>query len=200
MRPGPPNRTAGILYGDPRESPDPAGVAVTANDILSLPYRPCVGIMLVNGSDLVFAGRRIDGPSDAWQMPQGGIDTGETRRDAAFRELREETGIPATAVRIIAEAPDLVSYDLPPEMIPQLWGGRFRGQSQSWFLMRLLGDESVIDIATGNPEFNAWTWLRLDELVERIVPFKRQAYATVVQTFLPHLSRGMPAETETQAK
>ena len=161
---------------------------VNAGGIDSLPYRPCVGIMLVNPALRVFTGNRIDGPADAWQMPQGGIDPGESRHAAALRELREETGVPANLVDIVSAAPDLVSYDLPPDLVPQLWGGRFRGQRQSWFLMRFLGDDSVIDIDSRVPEFRAWRWLPVDELVERIVPFKRAAYARVIQEFLPLLS------------
>ncbi len=139
--------------------------------------------MLVNPSYLVFAGQRIDGPSDAWQMPQGGIDPGETHREAAFRELHEETGIPPEAVEVLAEARELVDYDLPPELIGSLWGGRFRGQLQSWYLMRFRGDDAMVDIATEVPEFNRWAWLPVSELVRRIVPFKRDAYTRVIGEF-----------------
>ncbi len=139
--------------------------------------------MLVNPSFLVFAGQRIDGPSDAWQMPQGGIDPGETHEGAALRELHEETGIPPGAVEVLAEARELVAYDLPPELIGSLWGGRFRGQLQSWYLMRFLGHDAMVDIATEEPEFNRWAWLPVSELIGRIVPFKRDAYARVIEEF-----------------
>ena len=161
---------------------------MTDSLVRHLPYRPCVGIMLVNPSSLVFAGQRIDGPSDAWQMPQGGIDPGEPHETAALRELREETGIPSDAVEIVAEARELVAYDLPLELIGRLWGGRYRGQLQSWYLMRFLGDDSLIDIATEEPEFNRWDWLPVTELTQRIVPFKRDAYARVIEEFGAHFA------------
>ena len=163
---------------------------MTERSFRHLPYRPCVGIMLVNPSYLVFAGQRIDGPPDAWQMPQGGIDPGEAHRDAALRELREETGVPPESVEILAEARELVAYDLPPDLVNSLWGGQFRGQLQSWYLMRFLGDDTVIDIASEEPEFNRWAWLPVSELTRRIVPFKRDAYARVVEEFSAYFPWG----------
>lgn len=156
---------------------------MTPEDIAKLPYRPCVGIMLVNGDGHVFTGRRIDSPADAWQMPQGGIDPGEDPRDAALRELFEETGIASEHVRIEAETDDWLAYDVPHELVPRLWGGRYRGQKQKWFLMRLQAPNEVIDIATEIPEFSAWQWLPADQLVDRIVPFKRDLYRVVVAAF-----------------
>jgi putative (di)nucleoside polyphosphate hydrolase len=157
-----------------------------------LPYRPCVGIMLVNQDNQVFIGRRVDeaGPehvSDqhAWQMPQGGIDEGETPLDAALRELREETNV--TSVSLIAEVPDWFSYDLPKEVAKQAWKGRYRGQIQKWFAFRFEGDESEIDIL--NPagavhaEFEAWRWEQPEQLADLVIPFKRPVYEQVVAFF-----------------
>jgi putative (di)nucleoside polyphosphate hydrolase len=163
---------------------------VTEAEILALPYRPCVGVMLVNRDGRVFAGQRLDNPGPAWQMPQGGIDPGEEPRAAALRELVEETGIPASAVEVVAETPHWIPYDLPAELVPRMWKGRFRGQSQRWFLMRFLGDDSLVDIATADPEFRAWAWVDPAELVERIVPFKRATYAAVLEAFGDWLGAG----------
>lgn len=156
---------------------------LTGAEILALPYRPCVGVILTNPAGLVFAGQRIDSTAEAWQMPQGGIDAGEAPLDAALRELREETGVPASAVEVLAEAPDWIAYDLPAELVPRLWKGRFRGQQQRWFLMRLVGGEDLIDIATPEPEFRSWRWATPDELIELIVPFKRATYRAVFDAF-----------------
>lgn len=161
--------------------------ALTQADILALPYRPNVGLMILDPAGRVFAGQRIDNPGPAWQMPQGGIDEGETPLDAAYRELAEETGIPPSAVELVAEAPEWVTYDLPPELVPRIWKGRYRGQRQRWFLMRFTGDERLIGIATEHPEFSRWDWIEPARLVELIVPFKRATYATVLSAFRPYL-------------
>jgi putative (di)nucleoside polyphosphate hydrolase len=158
-----------------------------AAEIRALPYRPNVGLMIVNPAGHVFAGQRIDNPEPAWQMPQGGIDKGETPLEAAYRELVEETGIPQSAVELVAEMPEWVTYDLPADLVPKLWKGRFRGQKQRWFLLRFTGDESVIGIATEHPEFREWAWLDPFELEGYIVPFKRHVYATVLGAFRPYL-------------
>ena len=163
---------------------------MTEAEIEGLPYRPCVGVMLVNRDGRVFAGQRLDNPGPAWQMPQGGIDEGEDPRAAALRELAEETGIPASAVEVVAEAAEWIPYDLPAELVPRMWKGRFRGQRQRWFLMRFLGDDRLIDIATADPEFRAWAWVDPGELVERIVPFKRATYAAVLEAFADRLAPG----------
>ena len=160
---------------------------------MALSYRPCVGVVLMNRDGRVFAGQRLDNPEDAWQMPQGGIDADEDPRAAALRELTEETGVPASAVQVLAETPDWIRYDLPHELVPRLWKGRFRGQAQRWFLMRFLGDDALIDIATPDPEFRAWAWMAPEELITRIVPFKRATYAAVFEAFRDRLASGAPA-------
>ncbi|MHB2169511.1 RNA pyrophosphohydrolase [Alsobacter sp. R-9] len=158
----------------------------------SLPYRPCVGVMLLNWENQVFVGRRKKeaGPEHvdsrhAWQMPQGGIDDGEDPYRAALRELAEETNV--TSVSLLAEAPDWFAYDLPPDVAKSAWKGRFRGQTQKWFALRFEGDESEIDIhapAGGHkPEFAEWRWERMDRLPELIIPFKRPVYERVVAAF-----------------
>lgn len=160
---------------------------MNAEEIARLPYRRNVGVMLANAEGNVFVGQRIDNPTDAWQMPQGGIDKGETPREAVLRELLEETGVGADLVRIEAETPDWLSYDLPHDLVPHIWKGRYRGQKQLWFLMRFLGRDDQVVIETAHPEFSAWRWLPPGELVERIVPFKRAVYAQVLETFADKL-------------
>lgn len=153
-----------------------------------LPYRPCAGVVLVNDEGLVFAGHRIDNPSDAWQMPQGGIDKGETPHEAALRELTEETGVPAALVEFIGESPDWLYYDLPDELVGKIWKGKYGGQRQKWFLMRFKGQDSDISIETEIPEFDRWQWTSASELVEKIVPFKRDVYAAIIADFRNHLA------------
>ncbi|HUO53144.1 MAG TPA: RNA pyrophosphohydrolase [Rhodoblastus sp.] len=154
-------------------------------------YRPCVGIMLLNAQGMVFVGRRkskrsadqIDAEHE-WQMPQGGIDDGETPYRAALRELREETGV--RSVSFLAETSDWLSYDLPGDLTKKTWKGRFKGQTQKWFALRFTGMETEINIASPDghkPEFDDWRWERMERLPELIVPFKRQVYETVCARF-----------------
>jgi len=152
-----------------------------------LPYRDGVGIMLLNADGKVFTGQRLDSKLEAWQMPQGGIDPGETPVETAFRELAEETGV--TKAEVIAEARDWLFYDLPDELIGTIWKGRYAGQRQKWFAMRFLGTDADVDIATAHPEFRTWRWSTLAELADMIVPFKRDLYAAVLAEF-GHLAHG----------
>ncbi len=153
----------------------------------NLPYRPCAGFMLVNAEGLVFVGERIDASAHGfWQMPQGGIDPGEDTRDAALRELAEETGIGPHLVEVIAPASRPLFYDLPPELLGKLWKGKYRGQEQYWFLGRFLGTDADIDLeAHDSPEFNAHRWVEIETLPDLIIPFKRDVYAALVAEFLP---------------
>ncbi|WP_424933336.1 RNA pyrophosphohydrolase [Amaricoccus macauensis] len=155
---------------------------MTEEEVLALPYRPCVGVMLFNSDGLVFAGQRIDNPGPAWQMPQGGIDKGEEPEEAALRELGEETGLAPAAVEIVARTPEWLTYDLPHDLVPKIWKGRFRGQKQLWYLMRFLGSDADINIETKHPEFSRWCWMSPDDLVAHIVPFKRALYAQVIES------------------
>ncbi|MFS0770913.1 RNA pyrophosphohydrolase [Sphingomonas sp. 1P08PE] len=153
-----------------------------------LPYRPCAGVMLVNREGRVFVGQRLDSTLEAWQMPQGGIDPGEEALDAAVRELWEETGVAADHAELIAEAPGSFTYDLPDELIGKVWKGRWRGQTQRWFLFRFTGQDGDIDIRTAHPEFRSWRWIDPEDLPRLIVPFKRVLYEQVLAAFRPHLT------------
>jgi putative (di)nucleoside polyphosphate hydrolase len=146
-----------------------------------LPYRRGVGMMLFNARGEVFVAKRIDTISDAWQMPQGGIDDGELPAAAAARELKEEIG--TDNATMLAESADWYRYDLPADLVPKIWKGRYRGQEQKWFALRLNGDDSAINIATEHPEFCEWKWVAIDTLPDLIVPFKRDLYAALVAEF-----------------
>ncbi|MGR3514427.1 MAG: RNA pyrophosphohydrolase [Paracoccaceae bacterium] len=150
--------------------------------INTLPYRACVGLVLANPQGLIFTGERIDTPG-AWQMPQGGIDEGETPEAAALRELQEETGLTPDHVTLEAEHPEWVLYDLPDHLVGKRWKGRYRGQRQKWFLARFNGDDSAIDIAKHDEEFARWRWSSADEVLRDIVPFKRAVYEAVIAAF-----------------
>ena len=156
-------------------------------DPAALPYRPCVGVMLADRAGRVFVGQRRDADGPAWQMPQGGIDAGETPREAGLRELREETGVTADLVEVLAETEGWHRYDLPEHLIGHVWGGRYRGQEQKWLLLRFLGRDDQVDIATGHPEFSDWRWLPPEAVAGHIVPFKRPVYEAVLAEFAPLL-------------
>lgn len=157
------------------------------NDFSNLPYRPCVGIMLVNGEGQAFVGKRIDTKEgDWWQMPQGGVDKGEDLPQAALRELWEETGIASHLVEFVARTRDELLYDLPPDLLGKLWKGRYRGQRQVWFLGRFSGSDADVRLDAHDPaEFNAFRWVRPETLPDLIIPFKRDVYQAVLDEFRP---------------
>jgi putative (di)nucleoside polyphosphate hydrolase len=150
-------------------------------------YRRGVGVMLLNREGKVFVGARIDNTDEAWQMPQGGIDKGEEPWATALRELEEETGIAPRLVERVAACPERLKYDLPPELRGRLWGGKWKGQDQDWFLARFLGDEGDVDIAGRHPEFREYKWVDPDELPQLIVPFKRDLYRRLLAEFSEYL-------------
>ncbi|WP_137702443.1 RNA pyrophosphohydrolase [Marimonas lutisalis] len=161
---------------------------MTPEEIAVLPYRRNVGVMLVNEAGHVFVGQRMDSESAAWQMPQGGIDAGEDPRAAALRELQEETGVTPDLVTVEAETEGWIPYDLPHEIVPRIWKGRYKGQEQKWFLLRFHGtDEQVRIDADDHQEFSEWRWLAPDEVVAQIVPFKRAVYERVLAAFRDRL-------------
>jgi putative (di)nucleoside polyphosphate hydrolase len=150
-------------------------------------YRLGAGIMLLNKEGKVWVGARIDNPDDAWQMPQGGIDDDEEPWPGALRELEEETAIRPDLVEYVAEHPERLRYDLPDEWRKKLWGGRWRGQMQHWFLARFLGQDTDVSLQTGHPEFRDWKWVDPSELPGLIVPFKRELYRRLLQDFAAYL-------------
>ncbi len=156
-------------------------------DKTALPYRPAAGVMLINDARKVWVGQRIDSTLEAWQMPQGGLDPGEEPLAGALRELEEETGIAPHLVEIVAKAGRELLYDLPDELIGQLWGGRWRGQSQHWFLARFLGSDAEVTLETAHPEFRAWRRVDAHQLPDLIVPFKKTLYEEILAEFRAHL-------------
>ena len=149
----------------------------------SLAYRRCVGLMIINHERKIFTAQRSDFRSDAWQMPQGGIERDENLEEAAFRELNEETSLTKSTVDILAISKRWIKYDLPDSLIPQLWNGSYRGQKQKWFLFKFRGPDNQININTQTPEFSNWRWSSKEELIKFIVPFKLKVYKKVVKEF-----------------
>lgn len=152
-------------------------------DLSEYGYRPAVGVMLINDARKVWVGQRLDNSLEAWQMPQGGLDAGESPREGALRELHEETGIDPRLVEILAEAKEELSYDLPEDLIGKVWKEKWRGQRQTWFLARFLGSDADVHIDTPEPEFRAWKWAEPAELPALIVPFKKRLYEQVLEAF-----------------
>jgi putative (di)nucleoside polyphosphate hydrolase len=156
---------------------------IKENNKTNLPYRLGVGMMIIDNQNRVFVAKRIDAKTGGWQMPQGGINVGETPSAAAMREMLEEIG--SDKGYIISETKNWYSYDIPDFLIPKLWGGNFRGQKQKWFLIRFTGTNKDININTLKPEFEAWSWRNLDELLPIIISFKRKLYRAVIKEFNP---------------
>ena len=148
-----------------------------------LPYRPAVGVMLINPARKVWVGQRIDSTLEAWQMPQGGLDKGEKPLEGAYRELEEETGIGRDLVEIVTQAKEELTYDLPDDLVGKMWKGKWRGQRQTWYLARFLGEDDDVNIETPDPEFRAWKWADPAELPAMIVPFKKKLYEDLVGIF-----------------
>lgn len=150
---------------------------------MSEEYRLGVGIVVLNADNKVFVAQRIDNPGAAWQMPQGGLDAGEEPLDGVLRELEEETSISPASVSIIAESDGWLSYDFPEELRVKLWGGRFKGQKQKWYLARFTGSDSQVNLETDHPEFSDWQWIDFEQTVEMIVEFKRPLYELIYREF-----------------
>lgn len=150
-------------------------------------YRAGVGVMLINPARKVWVGQRLDSTLEAWQMPQGGLDPGETPLEGAMRELKEETGIDPHLVELIDQTAEELTYDLPEDLIGKVWKTPWRGQRQIWFLARFLGTDADVDIETPEPEFRAWKWADPADLPQLIVPFKQQLYRDLTQMFARHL-------------
>ena len=150
-------------------------------------YRRGVGVMLLNREGKVFVGARIDNSDDAWQMPQGGIDPDEEPWATVLREVEEETGIPTHLVERVSECPERLKYELPAELRGRLWGGKYIGQDQDWFLARFLGTDADVNIHTATPEFREWKWIAPEQLPELIVPFKRDLYRRLLSEFADYL-------------
>ena len=143
----------------------------------NLPLRKGVGVVLLNKNNQIFVAKRIDNPNDFWQMPQGGIDNGENNLDAAYRELKEETSI--KSVQIIREVNKEITYLLPDSLLGIIWKGKFKGQTQKWFIMRFLGDDNEINLKTKHPEFLDWKWIDIENITEKVVDFKLHVYEKI---------------------
>ena len=149
------------------------------NKFSNLPLRKGVGVVLLNNNNKIFLAKRIDNPNDFWQMPQGGIDKGENPLDAAFRELKEETSI--KSVKLIQEIQNEITYNLPDSLLGIIWKGRFKGQTQKWYIMKFLGDDNEIDLKTERPEFLEWKWINIANITDKVVDFKLHVYEKIKQ-------------------
>ena len=145
--------------------------------LYNLPLRDGVGIVVLNKSNKVFVGKRIDNPKNFWQMPQGGIDPGENYLSAALRELEEETGI--KNVKLIKEIDELLTYELPPKLLGIIWKGKYRGQKQKWFIMKFNGNDEEINLRTHKPEFMDWKWININDITKVAVDFKLEVYKKI---------------------
>lgn len=143
----------------------------------NLPLRKGVGIVLLNQNNQIFVAKRIDNPNDFWQMPQGGIDIGENPLQAAYRELKEETSI--KSVKLIKEINNEITYLLPNNLLGIIWRGKFKGQTQKWFIMRFLGEDKEINLKTNHPEFLDWKWINLENITDKVVYFKLHVYEEI---------------------
>jgi putative (di)nucleoside polyphosphate hydrolase len=146
-------------------------------------YRNGVGIMLINHKKQIFVGKRIDNKSDAWQMPQGGLDAAEEEDVAMFRELKEETGIDDFSIKVLKKSGSYYYYNLPYNLQKRFWGGKYLGQKQRWYLAEFVGDENLINVKTQNPEFSTWKWISSGTIIQSIVGFKRDLYEEVISEF-----------------
>ena len=147
------------------------------NKFSNLPLRKGVGVVLLNKNNKIFVARRIDNPRDFWQMPQGGIDKGENPLDAAYRELNEETSI--RSVKLIQEVEGEITYNLPDNLVGIIWKGKFKGQTQKWFIMRFLGEDSEINLKTKYQEFLEWKWINFENITDKVVEFKLHVYEKI---------------------
>lgn len=158
-------------------------MSMIETDYSRLPFRPGVGMMILNKENKIFVGKRINSKTNGWQMPQGGIDLGETPSSAALREMYEEIG--SSNAKILAESKNWYSYRIPDFLVPKLWDGKFCGQKQKWFLIKFLGADEEIQITTPSPEFEEWKWVAVEDLLNGVVPFKILLYQKIINEFLP---------------
>ena len=147
-----------------------------------LPLRKGVGVVLLNNNNQVFVAKRIDNPNDFWQMPQGGIDKNEDSFNAALRELKEETSI--INVKLIKEIQEEITYNLPQNLLGIIWRGKFKGQTQKWYIMRFLGDDTEINLKTKRPEFLEWKWVNIENITDKVVDFKLHVYEKIKRVLL----------------
>ena len=162
---------------------------ISNNDFGDPLYRAAVGMMLLNSENKIFVGQRVDVSTTAWQMPQGGIAPHEDTDQAMIRELQEEVG--TRKFEIIVKSKYWYKYDLPPELAGRLWGGKFKGQKQIWYALRFKGEDADINIHTYHPEFAAWKWVDKDDLLDLIIPFKRELYTRILEDLWPYVERDL---------